>query len=68
MTVDVTTYSRAHMIIAAATRLRDAWVQDILDVVEMHDAALGLISATETRDLQSALDMLHECGHGATSD
>jgi hypothetical protein len=32
----------------------------VLDVVEMHEAALGLMSVTGTKDLQSALDVLHD--------
>ncbi|HEY7948459.1 MAG TPA: hypothetical protein VID75_12350 [Acidimicrobiales bacterium] len=61
-------------IIAAATRFKDAWDSAIghdregislsdLDLVEMHEAALGLIAATGTTDLQSALDALHDFEH-----
>jgi hypothetical protein len=59
-------YTRAHRMIAAATRLREAWWLSDLDVGEMREAALGLIAATETRDLHTALDVLHdlESGHG----
>jgi hypothetical protein len=60
----------AKRIIAAATRFKEAWnpplgqgdrertLRDI-DIVEMHNAALGLISATGTDSLQEALDVLH---------
>jgi len=58
-------------IIAAATRFKEAWDAAIghdrkgislsdFDLVEMHEAALGLIAATGTSDLQSALDALHD--------
>jgi hypothetical protein len=58
-------------IIAAATRFKEAWDAAIrhdreglslsdLDIVEMHEAALGLMAATGTTDLQSALDTLHD--------
>ena len=61
----------AKRIIAAATRFKEAWDTALLhgergvslsdvDIVEMHEAALGLISATGTTDLQSALDALHD--------
>jgi hypothetical protein len=57
-------------IIAAATRFKEAWDAALdhntagfslsdCDLVEMHEAALGLMAATGTRDLQSALDALH---------
>jgi hypothetical protein len=60
----------AKRIIAAATRFKEAWnpssepgnrvwaLKDI-DIVEMHNAALGLISATGTDSLQEALEVLH---------
>lgn len=60
----------AKRIIAAATRFREAWnpsarsgeeegaLSDI-DIVEMHNAALALIAATNTDNLQEALDALH---------
>lgn len=60
----------AKRIIAAATRFKEAWnpptapvdpewtLRDV-DIVEMHNAALGLISATGTDSLQEALDVLH---------
>jgi len=37
-----------------------------LDLVEMHDAAMGLIITTGTKDLASALGVLHdvESGYG----
>jgi hypothetical protein len=58
-------------IIAAATRFKDAWESALghnksgfslsdLDIVEMHEAALGLIEATGTTDLQAALDAVHD--------
>jgi len=53
-------YTRSHRVIAAATRLRDAWAMANVDVGEMHQATLGLISATGTTNLQSALDTLHD--------
>jgi hypothetical protein len=58
-------------IIAAGIRFKEAWdaardhtenglsLNDI-DLVEMHEAAVGLIQATGTKDLQSALDVLHD--------
>jgi hypothetical protein len=58
------------MMIAAATRFKEAWESgmersaggEILsdrEIVEMHEAALALIWATGTTDLQDALDVLH---------
>jgi hypothetical protein len=60
----------AKRIIAAATRFKEAWNPSLraddaewtlsdIDIVEMHDAALGLILATGTDNLQEALDVLH---------
>jgi hypothetical protein len=60
----------AKRIIAAATRFKEAWNPSLgpdkpqwalsdIDIVEMHNAALGLISATGTDSLQQALDVLH---------
>jgi hypothetical protein len=56
-------------IIAAATRFREAWDASLrsdrsvplsdIDIVEMHDAALGLIAATSTETLHQALAVLH---------
>jgi len=56
--------------IAAATRFKEAWEAGMrrgqgmaltdLDIIEMHEAALALIWATGTTDLQGALDVLHE--------
>ena len=57
--------------IAAALRFKEAWETGMrrggegvdlsdLDIIEMHEAALGLIWATGTDDLQSALTVLHE--------
>ena len=52
--------------IAAGLRFKDAWdartlegnqLADI-DIVEFHEAALGLMLATDTHDLQAALDVL----------
>ena len=40
--------TKSHQVIAAATRLRDAWASGDLDVVEIHEAALGLMTATGT--------------------
>jgi len=51
-------YTPAQRIIAAATRLRKAWSQADLDVTEMHEAALGLMWTTGTRDLAAALGVL----------
>jgi hypothetical protein len=61
-------YTSAHQIIAAAIRLRDAWALADLDVGEMHEAAIGLIYATGTTNLASALDVLHdiESGHSVS--
>ena len=53
-------YTPAQLIIAAATRLREAWRLSNVDVGEMHNAALSLILATDTKDLQSALYVLHD--------
>lgn len=50
--------------IAAATRVRDAWALANMDVDEMFDAVLGLIDVTGTTDLQSALDVLNDAGSG----
>ncbi len=57
--------------IAAATRFKEAWDVELcdgadgrplrrLDVVELHEAALGLIWATGTTTLRDALDVLTE--------
>ena len=56
-------------IIAAATRFKEAWLPSSgsgtggslsdIDIVEMHEAALGLIATTGTETLQEALDVLH---------
>jgi hypothetical protein len=58
-------YTLSHRMIAASTRLREAWSAPTLDVVEMHEAMLGLIWVTGTTELASALDVLHdvESGH-----
>jgi hypothetical protein len=56
---------------AAAARCKEAWERVRLrsaagavlsdrDIVEMHEAALGLIWATGTNDLQAALDVFHQ--------
>jgi hypothetical protein len=61
---------------AAAGRFKEAWdtakqrsetgtALSDRDIVEMHEAALGLIWATGTNDLQAALDVLHR--HDAES-
>jgi len=62
-------YTPAQRIIAAATRLRESWAVRDLDIVEMHDAAMGLIMTTGTKDLASALGVLHdlESGYGQNS-
>jgi len=51
--------------IAAATRFKEAWESGVSkgfrsdhEIVEMHEAALGLIHATNTESLQEALDVL----------
>ena len=52
--------------IAAGLRFKDAWEAKTLggsvladiDIVEFHEAALGLLVATDTKDLQAALDVL----------
>jgi hypothetical protein len=59
-------YTPAQRVIAAATRLRDVWALASLDVGEMHEAPLGLISATGTIDLASALDVLHDIESGSS--
>ncbi len=66
MTAPPIEYTPAQRIIAAATRLRESWARPDLDIAEMHDAATGLIKATGTRDLASALGVLHdvESGYG----
>jgi hypothetical protein len=53
--------------IAAATRLRDAWKMPEPDILEMHEAALELISATGTSNVHWALDVLHEVESGRVS-
>jgi hypothetical protein len=60
----------AQRMVAAATRLRQAWRLPDLDVDEMHQAVMGLIVATEATDLQSALVVLHdvESGHAYRSN
>jgi hypothetical protein len=45
-------------VIAAGTRFKEAWEKPSVDIVEVHEAALGLIWVTETTDLQAALDVL----------
>lgn len=57
-------YTQSHRMIAAATRLRDAWGLANMDVGEMFEAVLGLIHVTGTTDLQSALDVLNDTGSG----
>jgi hypothetical protein len=57
-------YTPAQRIIAAATRLREAWAKADLDVVEMHEAALGLMWTTGTKDLAAALGILHDVEAG----
>jgi hypothetical protein len=55
--------------IAAATRLKESWETAMrshhegdaftdADVIEMHEAALGLIWATNTNTLEQALEVL----------
>ena len=52
--------------IAAGLRFKDAWAAKSLagadlaaiDIVEFHEAALGLMVATKTKDLHAALDVL----------
>ena len=63
-------YTPARRMIAAATRLREAWGLSNTEIGEMHKAALGLIFATGTTDLASALGVLHdvESGHDNSSD
>ena len=53
-------HASEHLVIAAAARLRGAWRQDDLDIVEMQEAAFGLMLATNTRNLSYALDVLHD--------
>ncbi len=61
---------RQRAIIAAARRLKEAWDRAMardgeglivaeLDIVEVHEAALELIRATGTDNLEDALDALH---------
>lgn len=62
-------------IIAAATRLKEAWDVSLrrriegqglsdADIVEMHEAALGLMWATKAATLQEALDVLNAYEEG----
>ena len=60
-------YTLSHRMIATATRLREAWSMPVLDLVEMHAAALELMSVTRTTDLASALVVLHEIESDHTS-
>ena len=53
-------YTASQRMIAAATRLKEAWQLSNVDIGEMHEAALGLIHVTGTPDLQSALHILHD--------
>lgn len=66
MTAIPVEYTPAQRIMAAGTRLRDAWSLANLDLGEMHDATLSLILATGTKDLAAALGVLHdvESGYG----
>ena len=61
---------RSEAMIAAATRFKEAWEEgmrrsadgDVFtdrDIVEMHEASLGLIWATGTQTMQEALDVFH---------
>jgi hypothetical protein len=59
MTAVPVEHDPAPEMIAAATRLRDAWSMADLDVGEMREAALGLIDATGTKDIRTALEVLH---------
>jgi hypothetical protein len=63
-------YTPAQRIIAAATRLREAWRIPNLDIAEMHEAVMSLILTTGTKDLASALGVLHdvESGYGHRSE
>jgi hypothetical protein len=63
---------RSKQIIAAATRFKEAWAAALKeadaggpisgehDFLEMHDAALGLMAATNTQTLEAALDALND--------
>ena len=53
-------YSLSHQMIAAGIRLRDAWSMPVLDVAELHEATLGLMWATGTADLRTALAVLDD--------
>lgn len=60
-------YTKSHWIIAAGARLRDAWSMPVLDVVELHEAVLGLMRVTGTLDLASALDAFYDVESGHVS-
>ena len=57
-------YSRAHRMIAAGMRLREAWAVVHLDLDEIHEAVMSLLSATGTKDLAAALGVLHDIEEG----
>ena len=50
-------YTESHRMIAAGARLREALSMPVLDVVEMHEALLGLMRVTRATELSSALDL-----------
>ena len=58
-------YTQSHRMIAIGARLRDAWSMAVLDVVELHEAALDLMRVTGTTELGSALSVFCdvESGH-----
>ena len=51
-------YTSTHRMLAAAIRLRDALHPATFDVNEIDEAALGLMAATGTTNLQAALIVL----------
>ena len=57
-------YTLSHKMIAAATRLREAWSMPVFDVVELHVAAMGLMWVTGTADLETALAVLDDVDSG----
>jgi hypothetical protein len=60
-------YTLSHQMIAAGVRLRAAWSTAAVDVIELHEAALGLIGVTGTRDLETALAVLDDVDAGHAS-
>lgn len=53
-------YTESHRMIAAGARLRDALSMPVFDVVEIHEAVLGMMRVTDTAALASALDVFSD--------